>query len=92
MNVVIHADSGPATGLGHVQRCLALAAALAELGAECSFVVPDVPAVRERIEHAGFPVSELPAGLLPLAMFGHVLGHHDIARFVVQIDQLSGEA
>jgi UDP-2,4-diacetamido-2,4,6-trideoxy-beta-L-altropyranose hydrolase len=62
VKVVIQADSGAASGLGHVQRCLALAAALAERGAECSFLVTELVPVRERIERAGFRAHELGAG------------------------------
>jgi spore coat polysaccharide biosynthesis predicted glycosyltransferase SpsG len=55
--VLLYADSGQKSGLGHVQRCLALAAALRECGVECRFRVPDVDTVRGRIEGAGFPVE-----------------------------------
>ena len=63
MKAVFRADSGAGSGLGHIQRCLALAAALAERGVECSFAVPELASVRERIERAGFDAVELEAGL-----------------------------
>lgn len=63
MKAVFRPDSGAGSGLGHVQRCLALAAALAERSVECSFAVPELESVRERIERAGFAAVELETGL-----------------------------
>jgi UDP-2,4-diacetamido-2,4,6-trideoxy-beta-L-altropyranose hydrolase len=63
MKALFRPDSGAGSGLGHVQRCLALAAALAERGVECSFAVPELDSVRERIERAGFAGVELETGL-----------------------------
>ncbi len=63
MRTVFRTDSGAGSGLGHVQRCLALAAALAEHGIECTFAVPELESVRERIERAGFTALKLGAGL-----------------------------
>lgn len=40
----LHADSGPAVGLGHVTRCRALAAALAETNVEAVFLPEDAGA------------------------------------------------
>jgi len=57
--VILRPDAGSQSGLGHVQRCLALAAALVERGVECGFLVPDAESVRTRIEAAGFEVRGL---------------------------------
>jgi UDP-2,4-diacetamido-2,4,6-trideoxy-beta-L-altropyranose hydrolase len=38
LRILFLADAGPAVGGGHVMRCLTLARALAERGAECAFV------------------------------------------------------
>jgi UDP-2,4-diacetamido-2,4,6-trideoxy-beta-L-altropyranose hydrolase len=57
--VLIRPDAGASSGLGHVQRCLALAAALAERGVECAFLLPAHVPVQERVELAGFSVRPL---------------------------------
>jgi len=57
--VVVRPDSGAACGLGHVQRCLALASALGERGVGCTFLVPEAMSVQARIRRAGFSVREL---------------------------------
>ena len=36
--ILFFADAGPEVGGGHVMRCLTLARALADRGAECAFV------------------------------------------------------
>ena len=52
--ILIVADAGPAAGLGHLQRCLALAAALRALGSEVTFVVPaSAQTVAARVAAAG---------------------------------------
>src|SRR5260370_33126876 len=71
MRTVFRTDPGAGSGLGHVQGCLALAAALAEHGIECTFAVPELESVRERIERAGFSALKLGAG--PPADTGDVL-------------------
>lgn len=52
--VVIRADGGPGVGLGHVQRCLALAEALSCAGIGGWFVAPDAPAIRRRLTLPGW--------------------------------------
>lgn len=62
MRILFRVDSSLVIGTGHVMRCLMLARALREGGAECRFVSADLPGhlvdlVRER----GFQVALVPA-------------------------------
>ncbi len=46
MRVLVWVDAGPALGLGHLSRCLALAEALGERGVRCRFALaPDATAL-----------------------------------------------
>jgi UDP-2,4-diacetamido-2,4,6-trideoxy-beta-L-altropyranose hydrolase len=62
MLIAVRVDSSTAIGLGHIQRCLALARALVDAGGRVVFVTrslgSDGP---ERIERTGFRVHRLPA-------------------------------
>lgn len=55
MRVLLAPDAGPGVGLGHLQRCLALAAAVRKEGAACTFVLPPHQAAAARVRDAGFP-------------------------------------
>jgi UDP-2,4-diacetamido-2,4,6-trideoxy-beta-L-altropyranose hydrolase len=55
--IAIVTQGGPAVGLGHVRRCLTLAAALAEPGARVSFVLGPDPSALEAVRARGFETS-----------------------------------
>lgn len=60
--ILFFADAGPSVGGGHVMRCLTLARALAERGAECAFV--ESRAAAPLLRRFGWPAQTL------LAMIG----------------------
>jgi spore coat polysaccharide biosynthesis predicted glycosyltransferase SpsG len=60
--ILFRLDAGPRIGLGHVGRCLPVAAALAAHGATCRFLMAGGEPGPERIRAAGFAVEMLPAG------------------------------
>jgi UDP-2,4-diacetamido-2,4,6-trideoxy-beta-L-altropyranose hydrolase len=60
MQVLIRTDASVAIGSGHVMRCLTLAAALRERGAQVAFICRELPGhLCERIEASGFRVLRL---------------------------------
>ncbi len=59
--VLFRVEAGVGVGLGHLQRCLALAEALAERGARPAFLLPPSEDARGRLSAAGFPGSDLSA-------------------------------
>ena len=52
--VLFRTEAGPVVGLGHLQRSLSLAAALAELGLRSYFCTNDEPQVLTRVRAQGF--------------------------------------
>jgi UDP-2,4-diacetamido-2,4,6-trideoxy-beta-L-altropyranose hydrolase len=61
VKVVFRADSSFEMGMGHLMRCLTLAAALREQGARCRFVCRDHPgALLEQVRARGFELQVLP--------------------------------
>lgn len=58
-HVIARVDAGPGIGLGHLQRCLALAAAFSEAGCSATFLVNDDPLARDRVTAARWPVRQL---------------------------------
>jgi len=58
-HVVFRVDAGPGIGLGHLNRCLALAASLAHRGAACVFLAQETRFAHDRIEAAGLPLEIL---------------------------------
>lgn len=60
MNVAIRVDASIAIGSGHVMRCLTLADALSQYGAEITFICrPHTGNLIEKIKQKGYPVCEL---------------------------------
>lgn len=54
-SILIRADASPAKGTGHVMRCLALADALRESGADVAFATAEItPALADRLTAEGF--------------------------------------
>jgi spore coat polysaccharide biosynthesis protein SpsF len=58
--VLIRCNAGQHVGFGHVSRCLSLALALRDRGAEVRFILGSADAV-PRVEGRGFPAEDLPA-------------------------------
>jgi len=62
--VALRAEAAPATGAGHVVRCLALAEALRARGARCLLVGAQLPgALPDWIAAAGLDLLRLPSGI-----------------------------
>ena len=57
--VLVRVEAGSRVGLGHLQRCLALASAIRGQGIECAFLAADEPAVQGRIRGSGFTAIPL---------------------------------
>ena len=53
-NILFRVEAGTGVGLGHLQRCLALASALRRLGHECFFLTPGGRWAQDRVERSGF--------------------------------------
>lgn len=61
MKIVFRVDASLEMGTGHVMRCLTLANALKEQGAECHFICREHPGnLIDKIQQAGFVVHSLP--------------------------------
>jgi UDP-2,4-diacetamido-2,4,6-trideoxy-beta-L-altropyranose hydrolase len=63
LRIAICTHGGPGIGLGHVQRCLTLAQAVARMGAQVTFVVNDNPSVLACIERKSFEVVGISEGI-----------------------------
>lgn len=62
--VLFRPDSGPQIGMGHLQRCLSLAAALHQSGTGCTFLSNGERYIRKHILDQGFEILEF-LDLLP---------------------------
>ena len=61
LRVAFRADASVEIGSGHVMRCLTLARALRERGAECRFITRELPGnLIGRIEAEGYELAPLP--------------------------------
>ena len=66
MQVVFRTDSSTQIGSGHLMRCLTLATALREKGANCAFICRSHPNnLTSLVRQKGFTVYELPQGTEP---------------------------
>jgi UDP-2,4-diacetamido-2,4,6-trideoxy-beta-L-altropyranose hydrolase len=62
MNIAFRVDASMQIGSGHVMRCITLAEALRDRGANCSFISRDFTGnLFDRIRQSGFNVFSLPA-------------------------------
>jgi len=55
--MIVLTEGGADVGLGHVRRCLTLAASLRNEGVECTFHVRGGNATGDRVAHENFPVT-----------------------------------
>jgi UDP-2,4-diacetamido-2,4,6-trideoxy-beta-L-altropyranose hydrolase len=65
LRVLFRVDAGSMMGIGHLQRCISLALALGELGAESIFLAPVDEEVGSRLQASGIehvPTDPLPSG------------------------------
>lgn len=68
MRVAFRVDASLVIGTGHVTRCLALAAHLAERGVACHFICRRLPGdMIDEVRRRGFAVVDLPATDAPIA-------------------------
>jgi UDP-2,4-diacetamido-2,4,6-trideoxy-beta-L-altropyranose hydrolase len=78
MKVAFRCDASLDIGTGHVARCLTLAIALRDRGADCRFIARLHPGhLNERIADLGFAVTALPAGENPLHALTNVVERED---------------
>jgi UDP-2,4-diacetamido-2,4,6-trideoxy-beta-L-altropyranose hydrolase len=76
IGLVVRCDGSGSLGLGHVSRCLCLAAALRPQGVSTTFAMRPLDAeVVRLVQDAGFPVTLLPSG----APDHHRLGADDLS-------------
>lgn len=99
MQVVFRVDASVDIGSGHVMRCLSLADALSESGAECRFVCRDLPGnLASRIVARGYSAELLPLALpykLPKADDDYagwlqVAEEQDAANFLANLTSTDG--
>ena len=62
LSVLFRVDASPLIGLGHLQRCLSLGAALHHYDARCYFLTNDRSEVLERVVRFGFEGFSLGTG------------------------------
>lgn len=83
MKVVIRTDASYRIGTGHVMRCLTLAKALVEMGAEVSFICRDIKGnIIDRIQQEGFQTFRLLTNGNVNIETGHVVVDSNNNRFL----------
>ncbi|MCJ7766960.1 UDP-2,4-diacetamido-2,4,6-trideoxy-beta-L-altropyranose hydrolase [Candidatus Bathyarchaeota archaeon] len=55
--IIFRVDAGSSVGLGHIRRCLSLAAGLAQLGGQCTFMTCDDERLRSHGSALGFEIA-----------------------------------
>src|SRR5260221_1948046 len=83
VNLIFRVEAGKPIGLGHLQRCLGLAAAPAFMGARVRFVMAGAPEAHARVTEAGFESLTVTPGASDLGLVLGCIGEASPAVVVV---------
>lgn len=93
--VVFRTQAGPEVGLGHLRRCLSLAAALQQLDVRCVFAVPEEPQALRCVSEVGCEVEALehvtPGGASDLQGTLRVVNRHGSTTVIVDSYQIGAD-